>query len=243
MPTHAVLFDIDGTLISGKGMGSLALKRAFETVFQVEAVANRDLDQFVYNGRSDPAIIAEMADRLGVAATDLNARRQSYQAAFLKHLRVTVAESPDKHLLPGVRHVVETLHANPQMQLGLVTGNVESGARIKLDAFGLNSYFPCGGFGDDGHDRRDIAGAAYARVQREVGAPLPPDRVVVVGDTVNDIIAAKAHRLIGVGVGTGGVALEAMREAGADFVAPDLSGEFLPYLISRLQGVDPPSAP
>jgi phosphoglycolate phosphatase-like HAD superfamily hydrolase len=223
-PLHLVLFDIDGTLIRGQGMGGRALARAFAEVLEVPDAASA-YPRVTFNGRSDPAIIADLAVELGVEAGRLAARRRDLHESYLRHLVDTVAEAEGKQVLPGVRDAVETLAGLPGVRQGLLTGNVEEGARRKLDPFDLNRFFAFGGFGDDTHDRREIAARAHARGEEHAGTAVPPARVAVVGDTVHDVAAARAHGFLAVAVETGGVAGEALTEAGADVVFADLAAD------------------
>jgi phosphoglycolate phosphatase-like HAD superfamily hydrolase len=89
------------------------------------------------------------------------ARLSDFEAAYCRHLRVTVAASPDKEPCPGILELLPRLHRHPAVLLGLLTGNIEKGARLKLDPFGLNAYFPFGGFGSDHVDRAVMAARAW----------------------------------------------------------------------------------
>ena len=221
---HLVLFDIDGTLIRGQGMGGKALERAFAEILEVpdaSSVYSREL----FNGRSDPAIIADLAAILGVEAERLAARRADLHRSYLRHLVDTVAESKGKRVLPGVREAVEELAGLAGVRQGLLTGNVEEGARRKLEPFDLNRFFPFGGFGDDTHDRREIAARAHARGEEHAGMAVPPERVAVIGDTVHDVAAAHAHGFLAVAVETGDVPRDVLVDAGADVVFADLAAD------------------
>ena len=105
--------------------------------------------------------------------------------------------------------------------LGLATGNVEAGARIKLERGGLNGYFSFGGFGSDSEDRTEVVAAA-ARRASALGASATPDRTFVIGDTPRDVLAGKAAGFRTIAVGTGNYSTEALRVTGADLVIEDL---------------------
>jgi phosphoglycolate phosphatase-like HAD superfamily hydrolase len=219
---HLILFDIDGTLITGFGMGRLALERAFEEVFGVSAVSHPGVGRVKFNGKSDPLIIEGIADAVGVSREALHAGKTRLDAAYLDHLRVTVAESTTRRACPGVPELLERLHGDPEVGMGLVTGNVEAGARIKLESFGFNPYFPFGGFGDDAVDRALLVGKARDRAVAHHGRELPPECVLMVGDTVHDVDAARDNGFRVVAVETGGVPGTELRTAGAHAVFPDL---------------------
>ena len=108
-----VLFDIDGTLIRAVGMGRLALHRAFEEVFGVEAGDTPAVHAVPFNGRTDPVIIADIAAALGIEGDALTAGSAALEAAFLRHLEQTVAESRTKEACPGVPELLATLDAEP----------------------------------------------------------------------------------------------------------------------------------
>jgi phosphoglycolate phosphatase-like HAD superfamily hydrolase len=137
-----------------------------------------------------------------------------------------------------VREAVEVLAGLPGVRQGLLTGNVEEGARRKLEPFDLNRFFPFGGFGDDIHDRREIAAQAHVRGVEHAGTAVPPERVAVIGDTVHDVTAARAHGFLAVAVETGGVASDELAAAGADVVFSDLAadGGLVAWLDRRWSG-------
>ena len=107
--------------------------------------------------------------------------------------------------------------------MGLLTGNVETGARIKLEHFGLWEYFAGGGFGEAGIERTALFAAALHSVERNCGVRFRADQAVIVGDTPHDIAVAVTSGARSVGVATGGYDRASLREAGADAVLPDLS--------------------
>lgn len=220
---HVLLFDIDGTLITGHGMGRLALERAFEEVFLVDAVGRPELRRVRFNGRTDPLIIRDLGCVLGVDDMRFESHREEFEECFLRNLVRTVAESPDKSPCPGVVELLESLHGRPDVQLGLLTGNMEQGARIKLEPFGLNRFFPFGGFGYDGPDRAAVAARARERAEQHLGRTLPPSRFLVIGDTVHDVQAGRAHGFRTVAVETGGERRDDLLSAEPDAVFRDLS--------------------
>ncbi len=220
---HLILFDIDGTLIRGRGFGRRALERAFRDLFGVDAEDNPVLKSVPFAGNSDPRIIKEMARVLGITPDALRSRLGEFETAYLAHLRATVAESDTKEPCPGVPELLESLHADPRLLLGLLTGNVERGARIKLEPFGFNHYFPFGGFGSDADDRAVMAKYALARAEGRVGVRFAPHDVLVIGDTASDVAAGLAHDFLTVGVATGSTTVDGLRDAGATAVFADLS--------------------
>lgn len=220
---HLLLFDIDGTLIRGQGIGRLALERAFGEVFRVSVDEHPELKNVYFAGSTDPVIVADMARVLGIAEDEFAARKADLEAAYLRHLRVTAVESPMAASCPGVAELLPRLERHPELTLGLLTGNIEAGARTKLAAFDLEHHFSFGGFGGEAPERRDLAALAHRRASDRHGADIPSERVLVIGDTEADIDAGRTHGFLTVGVGTGWAPMETLRAAGADAVFEDLT--------------------
>lgn len=172
-------------------------------------------------GRTDRWIFTEVAARHGIAADAAMLTR--VRDAYLSHLvREIDVDSPDKRVLPGVRPLLETL-STADVCLGLLTGNVAAGARIKLEHFGLWRYFVGGGFGDHAVDRVALYAEAIASIAAATGVTFSPDQTVIVGDTPHDVQVALASGARCLAVATGSVAPDALAAAGADIVLQDLS--------------------
>ena len=213
-----VLFDIDGTLVLTGGAGLRAMNRAFE-----ETVGSREaLDGIPVAGRTDWIILHDALRRVD---RDLDEHLfATLRDRYLAYLREEI-ELPGhgiKAIMPGVRALLDELHARNDVFLGLLTGNFEAGARIKLEHFDLWRYFPCGAFGDDAADRNVLVPFALTRA-RACGVPeLPPHDIIVVGDTPHDVACAVAVGALPVGVATGSFTVEQLRESGAAIVFEDL---------------------
>ncbi|TPW16840.1 MAG: hypothetical protein FD129_605 [bacterium] len=217
-----LLFDIDGTILTG-GAGSRSLGIAFREVFNLDAdQLALALKQVAFNGRTDPAIIIDVAREAGIPNTAFESNLERLYETYLRHLDVLSLE-PGPRLCPGVAPLLERLESMDGIGLGLLTGNIEPGARIKLRAFDLNRYFPAGGFGSDSPDRAIIAATARQRFEVLLGHAIDPNKVLVIGDTVHDIACGRVNGFRTLGVGTGRVPLGAMSEVGADLVRADLA--------------------
>src|SRR5690606_1451284 len=136
------------------------------------------------------------------------------------HLRREVQRTPGR-LAPGVREALTACSDHPGLRLALATGNIEEGARIKLDPHGLNSFFPVGGYGSDSGDRAQLVARALERVKAREGRE--DMRGIVIGDTPRDVAAAHANGMPCVAVATGPYDAAALRDAGADRVLTDMS--------------------
>ena len=213
-----VLFDIDGTLIQTGRAGSRAMNRAFHDVFGVQDA----FDGIPMAGRTDQGILLDGAARAGVEIANGNFER--FRDRYFQRLSEALREPvPGKSILPGVDRLLDTLSTRDDVFPALLTGNCEEGARIKLQYFGLWRFFRCGAFGDEIAERNDLFAVATERA-RACGAPaVPPDQVIIVGDTVLDVACAKAAGARSIGVGTGPFGIDALRAAGADVAMADLS--------------------
>ena len=234
-----VLFDIDGTLVLTGGAGIRAMNRACE-----ELVGHPDaLAGIPVAGRTDRIILTDVVARAGHALDDGLLER--LRDRYISHLRDEI-ERPGrtqsfeslgprggvKAVMPGIRELLDVLEQRDDVFLGLLTGNFQAGARIKLEHFDLWRYFRCGAYGDDAADRNELVPFALERARR-CGLPdLAPEHILVVGDTPHDVACARAVGATPVGVATGGFTVEQLRDSGADIVFRDLSGtnEFVKLL-------------
>ncbi len=196
MTARVVLFDIDGTLLATGGAGRKAMELALADVFQRHCPADR-IDTA---GRTDCRIITDILESCGIFPGSDERRR--FCRAYLKHLPACL-KSRRGHVLPGVARLLKLLAARQDVVSGLLTGNCEEGARIKLKHFGLDRFFLFGGFGDVHTDRSDVAAAAWQRAQEILETPIPAEHCCIIGDTPADIQCARAIGASAVAVATG----------------------------------------
>jgi len=220
---RAVLFDIDGTLLVTGGAGGAAWRCAFDELYGVEANVAEHTDA----GMTDPEIAAilfrEVIGREGSAA-----ERARAIGCYLKHLPKTVAESDGYRLMPGIEELLDRLIDGGRL-LGLVTGNVEAAAHIKLSRGGLNRFFSFGGYGSDSADRTEVTEAALRRGELISGGTLAEGACIAVGDTPRDVKAGHGAGIEVVGVATGSYSVDQLEQAGADWSLPDVSAGFPAY--------------
>lgn len=214
-----VLFDIDGTLVLTGAAGLRAMNQAC-----VELVGHADaLDGIPVAGRTDRIILSEVAERAGRSLDDalLDELRGKY-VANLRH-EIELPGRGTKAVMPGIRPLLDALECRDDVFVGLLTGNFESGARIKLEYFDLWRYFRCGAYGDDAADRNALVPFALERA-RVCGLPdLAPEHILVVGDTPHDVACARASGAVPVAVATGTFTIEQLRASGAEIVFQDLT--------------------
>lgn len=194
-----VLFDIDGTLITSRGAGRRAMRTALDQVFG----AAGGIDQYDLRGRTDTRIVHDVMGALGWEPARVKERLDDFFEAYLGGLTTEIGDGRHVVTLPGVSAVVARLAQSPEALLGLVTGNIEEGARIKLLPTGLWPHFRVGAYGSDHMDRRRLPSLAARRAQALVGHPFAPTDVVVIGDTPHDIDCARAFGAVAVAVTTG----------------------------------------
>jgi phosphoglycolate phosphatase-like HAD superfamily hydrolase len=144
--------------------------------------------------------------------------------AYIADLQIEIGRpvADPSGVLPGVEALLDEFESQPVVSVGLLTGNFEAGARIKLGHFDLWDRFPFGAFGDDHDDRNALVPIALARARAAGVAETAPDRVVVIGDTPLDIACAHAHGARAVAVATGSYSADQLRAAGADLVVDTL---------------------
>jgi phosphoglycolate phosphatase len=216
---QAILFDIDGTLISTGGAGAASWRLAFEELYGIPA----DIGKFTDAGMTDPEVgRVTFRNVIGREPTlDEMALLMSRRNAYLPQ---TVAESERYRVLDGVPETLERLSQSGFL-LGLTTGGVETAAHLKLARADLNHYFCFGGYGSDSSDRAELTRKAIDRAELILGEPVDRRRVLVVGDTPLDVAAAHAAGAVAVGVASGNFDENELRAAGADYVLSSLREE------------------
>lgn len=212
-----VLFDIDGTLITTGGVARRALLSAFDEQIGDSAQA---LD-FSFGGMTDRAILRQGLERAGVV--DVSAAMEPLLEHYLAGLARHINDAPGYRVHHGMRETLDRLVPMRDVAVGLGTGNVERGARIKLERGQLNHYFDFGGFGCDSEDRAALIGAGLRRGAARLGRDVSECRRVIIGDTPRDVEAAHANDARCVAVLTGFVPRDVLVASGADAVFDDLA--------------------
>jgi len=211
-----ILFDIDGTLLDSGGAGTRSLNLAFEDVFAVKG-AFRTISMA---GKTDMQILREGLHLHNIDCS--NGTIPEFFRSYTRHLSENIGNSSG-HVKPGIREVLRELQTQKGCVLGLLTGNIEAGARIKLDRFGLNSFFNVGAFGNDNEDRDRLLPIAVDKLYKQNSMRVSFRDCVVIGDTPRDIGCSKPYGAFSVAVTTGPYSAGTLIEAGADAVFKDLS--------------------
>jgi phosphoglycolate phosphatase len=211
-----LLFDIDGTLVRG-GPAKKAFEHGMEVVFGTAGL----IDGYDFSGKTDPQIARELLKGSGKKDVEIDAKLDDLWHEYLGELEQRLPHDP-MTVLPGVKGLLEHLSERADVALGLLTGNIIRGARLKLGSVGLMDFFPVGGYGSDGEAREELPPVAMRRAARNWGRPFPASSVVVVGDTPRDVECGKHSGTKTVAVATGRFNLGALEATGADRVLADL---------------------
>jgi phosphoglycolate phosphatase-like HAD superfamily hydrolase len=217
---EAILFDIDGTLITTGGAGGEAWKQAF-----VELYGNPlDIREVTESGMTDPEVGRVALQN--ILGRDPNPRElAAAMGHYLRHLSTAIDESDNYRVMPGIEELLERL-VDAGHLLGLTTGNVESAAHIKLARSGLNRFFSFGGYGSDSNQRAELTRCALDRGKLVSGGVLTADNAISVGDTPRDVAAGHGAGIEVVGVATGNFSVEELRQVGANWAIPDVGSGF-----------------
>jgi phosphoglycolate phosphatase-like HAD superfamily hydrolase len=221
-----LLFDVDQTLISTGGAGIRALNRAFQKLYSVENA----MDGILPHGKTDPGIIREILHRHPVPP--LNERTDGFPTSmtailesYLEFLDNEIDSTSSYKILPGIEGILNSFAGRSDIAIGLATGNVEAGARIKLERGNLNRYFPFGGFGSDSEDRTELVRQGAERAATYLGHMPAATDVFVIGDTPRDIFAGREAGFLTVGVATGKYSKAELAESGATVAISDFERE------------------
>jgi phosphoglycolate phosphatase len=214
--TRLLLWDIDGTLISTGAAGHRAIEMATAQRFG----GSGDLDGVEIAGRTDTGIAHQILAKYGEPITE-----ESMQTFLDLYLELLAQELPRSqgHVLPGVLELLTRAESQPDTALGLLTGNLRRGARLKLEHYRLWHFFGFGAFADDHHNRNELGAFALTRAHEGTGQKFLPEEVDVIGDTGHDIACGKAFGARTIAVATGSWPRDRLAEDAPDFLFNDLS--------------------
>jgi phosphoglycolate phosphatase-like HAD superfamily hydrolase len=209
---RVVLFDIDGTLLRSGGVGRIAMERALTEVF-----GSPGSNDYHYDGKTDRQIVRDLMRLDGLSDDEIDAQMERLIAAYLSELRAELASGKRTvHVFEGVRELLDELETRDDVVLGLLTGNVEGGARAKLGAAGIDvDRFKINAFGSDHELRPELPGVAQKRAREILGLDIAGDRVIVIGDTPADIRCGEGIGARAIGVATGRYSVEDLASHGA----------------------------
>jgi len=214
-PRKLLLWDIDGTILHTGKAGETALGHAMEKLHSI----SKGLQGLEIAGRTDKWIVEQLLAREGLPSGVREIAR--FLDVYVEHL---AEELPKRQggLHPGVLGILEEAHRRHDLVQGLLTGNIEKGARLKLSRYGVNHFFEFGAFADDSPVRNELGPHARRRARDRHGEEFPPERIYIIGDTPHDVACARAIGAKAIAVATGSFSVEQLRECGADAVFTDL---------------------
>ncbi len=209
---RVVLFDIDGTLLRSGGVGRIAMEAALESVFG--SPGGRD---YHYDGKTDRQIIRDVMRLDGLSDDMIDAQMDRTLEAYLRNLRAELASGlRTVHVFEGVLELLDALEAEKNVVIGLLTGNVEAGARAKLGAATIDfSRFKVNAFGSDHELRPELPAFARSRAREVLGVDVNGDKIIVIGDTPADIRCGEGIGARAIGVATGRYSVDELASHGA----------------------------
>ena len=225
-----VLFDLDGTLVDAGGCGCRALVRAMKDLYGVTP----NFEHALISGRTDldnfSLVYGLIKKGKKPTAAELKKMRAKYLELLPKEVQASVRLKKYK-LVPGIKKFLEVLAKDKEILLGLGTGNLEQGAKLKLIPCGLDKFFTLGGYGDDGHTREEMLRAAVKRAEKKFKTKITPDQVFVIGDTHRDIMAAKNCGFHNAVLTTGFGEAQKIQRAAAELEARDFAKDFSSFCV------------
>jgi phosphoglycolate phosphatase-like HAD superfamily hydrolase len=226
-----VLFDIDGTLLNSAGMGRASMQRALGMIF-----GSPGNPSYRYDGKTDKQIVREVMRMEGHSDEHIDARMSELLEIYLEGLRAGASSGKfNVRPLAGVPEILDALEAREDVVLGLLTGNIEPGARIKLEAAGIDpDRFRVNAFGSDHEHRPELPAIARRRAGERLGLELAGERLVVIGDTPADIECGRSLGARSIGVASGHYTVEQLRahDAYAVFASLANTGEVLDTIVN-----------
>lgn len=213
-----VLFDIDETMIYSDGVGRRAMEAALNHVFERKI----DASGHPMSGKTDPQICYELLLGLGYSKEFIDEKLPLAFKIYVEFLETEINKASGFRLHNGVAELLEVLEAREDCHLGLLTGNIEPGARLKLKPFQLNSYFVFGAFGCDSADRLDLPLFAHKRASEVFGKEFKKEEIVIIGDAVNDILCARGYGIKCIITATGRTPKSTLAELKPDYLFDSL---------------------
>lgn len=213
------LFDIDGTLLLSDGAG---VKATLDSLRDFYGVADQP-PGYSMAGKVDAQIVLEI---LAHANADLDGVRDRLDAYWVAYAERLAQELPRHQVsaLPGVPALLARLAEQPDVVVGLLTGNLARAADLKLLAAGIDpAQFRLAAYGHEAEVREALPPLAVMRAREVTGLSFAGKDIIIIGDTPADIACGEALGVRTIGVATGRYGVDELRAAGADHVFADLS--------------------
>ncbi len=229
MRRRLVLFDIDGTLITDGGASREAFAAALREIYGY----SEDLRRYDFSGRTDPQITHMVLRDAGLTESEIEERMPALWGVYIANLARNATPGRVR-TLPGIAAVLEDLSRRTEVMMGLLTGNIEPGARLKLAAQNLNRFFPFGAFGSDSSRREELPPIAVERASAIDGHRFRSRAVVIIGDSIYDVRCGMPHHATTIAIASGKTKADALLAENPDhFFA---SAEDFDALLSAILG-------
>lgn len=213
-----LLFDIDGTLLKPLGIGKRAFIRSLEKRFgKLKNVFN-----FAYDGLLDMEIVNKSLELMGVYATE--EEKKGIIEDYVNNLEQEIPKNKEEWLCPNIPQILIEAREK-EFALAIVTGNVKKAALLKLSSTGINNYFPSGAFGDDADERWKLVDIAIKRAKDCYKSTFDAEEILMVGDSLKDITAARKNRIKIISVATGLTPYEELKRGKPDYIFRSLKSD------------------
>lgn len=213
--TKLVLFDIDGTLITR----CLIHEEAFSVGFKVLNI-DADIREFPCAGRTDKWIIMEVLKKKGISKKQISDNIRKVYEEMINYMRERIKKDNSFSIIPGVKKLLENIEKRGHF-MGLVTGNIEEIAILKLQKTGISSFFLFGGFGDISEDKGDLIEIAIKNAENKIGIKFNKNDVIIIGDTPIDVECGKKSGIKTIAMATGPYSFEELEKCNPDFLFKD----------------------
>jgi len=218
MAKKLLLFDLDWTLVYTGGAGVRALNYAFEKQFSIPNA----MKTVSPDGKTDPLIVREMI-RVHLNRDATPAEIETVCKGYIERLKYEVETGQGYRIMPGIPELLQALFGHKEVVMGLGTGNLKAGAKIKLTRAKLDHFFDFGGFADDSEDRPTVLAAGVRRGEEKMGRSVHPREVVVIGDNRRDVEAGQAIGAVTIAVATGPMKADELAAYKPDYLFEDLA--------------------
>jgi phosphoglycolate phosphatase-like HAD superfamily hydrolase len=211
---YLVLLDIDGTILTTNGAAAAAFRSALEQVFGTSGPT----DGYSFAGKTDPQIARDLLRIAGLPDSEIDHGLPEVWPRYVEELAPRLTRQAVR-LLPGARELIEHAHAEPNWVLGLLTGNVREGARLKLEAAGIDfALFRIGAFGSDHAERGELPALAARAAEEQLSRRFHGKSIVVIGDTPHDISCGEKLGVRTIAVASGSYSVDDLEACGPDHV-------------------------
>lgn len=236
-PTHLVLFDIDGTLISTKRAAwappfSESIEEAWKeevdfmnSSIQEASLVQTNVQSYRPGGKTDTQIIFELLEGTSLTEENIFKLLPAIREKYLGRLRKALAQPEVVEIKPGIEELLTKLSGKPEIVLSLLTGNFEEGARIKLGVPKIDKYFQfeTSAFGDFAKQRQELPARAVAAAKKQLGLDFLGKNIVIIGDTPNDVRCGRHLDVRTIAVATSNYSMEDLGKENPDYLFPDLT--------------------